>query len=246
VIGPQRPTIGDWQSRENDAVQTVGSEAQSPREALSPREAEVLDALADHLTNAEIGQQLYISARTVESHVASLRRKLGAADRRELATMAARIRARASAAPASIEGLPATWTSFVGRTVELDELAAALAGDRLVTLVGAGGIGKTRLAVEAVLRDALSFPGGGAFVDLVPVSAEYVVYAVAAALGVVELAHRPVEETVHERLRAGRTLLVLDNCEHVLPAVAGFVSAVLARCPATVVLATTRERLVLR
>ena len=140
-------------------------------------------------------------------------------------------------------GLPATWTTFVGRAAELEELSQALSSNRLVTLVGPGGVGKTRLAVVAASDNAGLFAGGGVFVDLVPVSPEFVLHAVAAALGVVERPQDPLEQVVHERLRAGRILLVLDNCEHVLGAVADLVRSVLASCPDVVVLATSRERL---
>ena len=210
---------------------------------LSAREGEVLAAIGEHLTNVEIAELLHISVRTVESHVASLRRKLGASDRRALVHQAAQLRAEASAARRRIDGLPAVWTTFIGRSAELRELSEALATNRLVTLVGPGGIGKTRLAVETVGRQAGEFAAGGAFVDLVPISAPFVVAGVAAALGVVEQAHESLDEQVHARLREGRTLLVLDNCEHVLGAVSAFTGAVLARCPDAVVLATSRERL---
>lgn len=80
---------------------------------MSAREAEVLDALGAHLSNAQIAGRLHISVRTVESHVASLLRKLGAADRRELAGLAAVT--RPTAAPLN---LPAPWTTFIGREPE--------------------------------------------------------------------------------------------------------------------------------
>src|SRR5204862_244813 len=83
-------------------------------------------------------------------------------------------------------------------------VAKALAEQRLVTLLGPGGIGKTRLATVAAQRAAEVFTGGGAFVDLVPVSADFLVQAVAAALGVVERPREPLHRVVHERLRAGR------------------------------------------
>ena len=210
---------------------------------VSARESEVLDALRENLTNAEIGQRLHISVRTVESHVSSLLRKLGATDRRDLVTRAEHLIPRTGAATRDIAGLPSTWTTFVGRARELDELSLAITTDRLVTLVGPGGVGKTRLAMSVSARVASTFPAGGAFVDLVPVSSDFVVQAVAAALGVVERAQEPLEQAVHERLRAGRALLVLDNCEHVLGAVAAFVQSVLASCPAAVILTTSRERL---
>jgi predicted ATPase/DNA-binding CsgD family transcriptional regulator len=216
---------------------------------ISVREAEVLNALGDHLTNAQIAQRLHISVRTVESHVSSLLRKLGASDRRELASRSGMPPfwptpgAELSPDEPQVVGLPATWTTFVGRAAELAELSQALSSNRLVTLVGPGGVGKTRLAVVAASHNAGLFAGGGAFVDLVPVSPDFVLHAVAAALGVVERPQDPLQQVVQERLRAGRILLVLDNCEHVLGAVADLVRSVLASCPDVVVLATSRELL---
>jgi DNA-binding CsgD family transcriptional regulator len=111
---------------------------------MSAREAEVLDAVAAHMSNAQIAGRLHISVRTVESHVRSLLRKFGAVDRRELAVLAP----AATSHIAAVE-LPAPWTSFVGRERERATVLAALGKARLVTLVGPGGVGKTRLAVEA-------------------------------------------------------------------------------------------------
>ena len=88
---------------------------------MSAREAEVLDAVGAHLSNAQIAGRLHISVRTVESHVSSLLRKFGAADRRELAGLAA-----AARTPAAAVGLPAPWTSFVGRDRERAAVLAAL------------------------------------------------------------------------------------------------------------------------
>src|SRR3954451_22469702 len=219
------------------AVTTLGAEA------VSEREAEVLAALADHMTNAQIAQRLHISVRTVETHVSSLLRKLGAGDRRELAGLAASRPGPPSAAPMPFAGLPHRWTTFIGREAELDEILAALTGSRMVTLLGPGGIGKTALAQVVAERVAPAFVAGGAFVDLVPVSSGFVVQAVAAALGGTERPQEPLERVVHERMRAGRSLLVLDNCEHVLDAVTNFVGDLLAACPDAAVLATSRERL---
>jgi predicted ATPase/DNA-binding CsgD family transcriptional regulator len=225
---------------------------------VSAREAEVLAAVRDRRTNAEIARQLHISVRTVESHVSSLLRKLGASDRQELARQAARLLPETPVPGGELLGVPATWTTFVGRENELQELSKALADGRLVTLLGPGGVGKTRLAVallagatgpleggklEAGKFEGGKFEGGGAFVDLVPVSPEFVLEAVASALGVTGRPQQPLQEAVHQRLRTGRTLLVLDNCEHVLASVATFCASVLASCPEAVVLATSRERL---
>ena len=159
---------------------------QAPQAAgVSAREAEVLAGIAEHLTNAEIAGQLVISVRTVESHVSSLLRKLGATDRRALAGLAASVAAdRAPARHRPAGPLPAPLTPFIGRAAERAELAAALAADRLVTAVGPGGIGKTRLAL-AVAAGLAERPGGEVcYLDLVPVTdSSMVAAALAAALG---------------------------------------------------------------
>jgi len=217
---------------------------QTGSEAVSAREAEVLQACGDHLTNAEIAAKLHISVRTVESHVSSLLRKLGAADRRALATLAATGGGASSPATApTIAGLPGTWTSFVGRRHELEVVAEAIASSRLVTLSGPGGVGKTRLVVEVARGAAEDFSAGGAFVDLVPVAPEFMVQAVASVLEVSEQPPRTLNEMIYARLGDGPFLLVLDNCEHVLAAAAHLAESILATCPQAVVLATSREPL---
>jgi DNA-binding CsgD family transcriptional regulator len=139
---------------------------------VSAREAEVLGAVAEHLTNAEIAARLFISIRTVESHVSSLLRKFQVEDRRSLAAVAATIRQSASSSgmAAVAARMPSPLTPFVGRTVERTVLAEALGAHRLVTAVGPGGVGKTRLALRVVGDIADRFADGAWFVDLVPVT----------------------------------------------------------------------------
>ena len=195
----------------------------------------MLAAVGRNLTNAQIAAQLYISVRTVESHVSSLLRKLDVPDRQALAALTAR-----SASPArSLEGAPEAFTSFVGRLRESEELRSALSKWRLVTLTGPGGTGKTRLAVE--VGRALATETGGWFVDLTPAEPEWVMAAIAAALGVAERPGQPLEAVIEERLAATPGLLLLDNCEHVLDAVGAFAGRILRRCPLVTILATTRE-----
>lgn len=224
--------------------------------AISAREAEVLAALGEHLTNAEIAARLFISIRTVESHVSSLLRKLDAPDRRGLAAIAARLGAAGPAGPAVGEGgavgtvarppLPTPLTSFVGRQAERAELAAALETNRLVTAVGAGGVGKTRLALATAADIADRFADGVWFVDLVPITDETMLTpTVAQALGLGELPGRAPEESVLGWAAERQALIVLDNCEHLLDGVATLVERMLERAPRLVMLATSRSRLLL-
>ncbi|MFI9155391.1 ATP-binding protein [Streptomyces sp. NPDC053367] len=207
-------------------------------EVISAREAEVLALLGEHLSNAEIAARLFISVRTVESHVSSLLRKLELPDRRALSRRAAE-RERA-AAPA----LPAPLTAFVGRARERGELAEALKTHRQVTAVGPGGVGKTRLALAVAAEASGEFADGVWFVDLVPVTDPgRVGAAVAAAVGVGEQPGRGLDDAVVAALAERRALLVLDNCEQVRDGVAPFLERLLASCPGVRVLVTSRARL---
>ncbi|MFJ8079182.1 ATP-binding protein [Streptomyces sp. NPDC096205] len=205
---------------------------------ISAREAEVLALLGEHLSNAEIAARLFISVRTVESHVSSLLRKLELPDRRALSRRAAE-RAR-SAAPA----LPAPLTAFVGRVRERGELAEAVKTHRQVTAVGPGGVGKTRLALAVAAEAAGDFADGVWFVDLVPVTdPRRVGAAVAAAVGVGEQPGAGLDDAVVAALADREALLVLDNCEQVRDGVAPFLERLLAACPGVRVLVTSRARL---
>jgi predicted ATPase/class 3 adenylate cyclase len=149
----------------------------------------------------------------------------------------------AGTVPAGLTGLPTQWTSFVGREKEKRAALKALTEARLVTLIGPGGVGKTRLAIEAATALSTTYEHGGAFVELVPVRPGFLVQAVAAALGVVGRVGQTLDESVLEHVAARHALLVLDNCEHVLQEVADLVARILTGCPRVAVLATSRERL---
>jgi predicted ATPase/DNA-binding CsgD family transcriptional regulator len=210
---------------------------------ISPREAEILTLVGEHRSNAEIGAQLYISVRTVETHVSSLLRKLGVPDRRALADLAAE-RSRAERSSQARAGLPSPASPFVGRTRERAELREAVGAHRQVTAVGPGGVGKTRLALTVAAELAGDFEDGVWFVDLVPVTDPAMVgAAVAAAIGLGEQQGRSIDDSVLAALADHRALLVLDNCEHLPSGVAPFVERLLARCPYVRVLTTSRARL---
>ncbi|WP_146060528.1 LuxR C-terminal-related transcriptional regulator [Amycolatopsis sp. CA-128772] len=208
---------------------------------ISPREREVLLAVADHLTNAEIADRLYVSVRTVESHVSALLRKLGARDRRELAARAPGL-ATAGAPAGFVVGAPQLPTSFVGRTAERDAVVRLVGESRVTTVLGPGGAGKTRLALAATEAAAAGFPDGATFVNLVPARPGSVLESVAAGLGVLPRPQQPLPDVVAGQL-AGRALLVLDNCEHVADDVADVITALTTANPRLSVLTTSRERL---
>jgi predicted ATPase/DNA-binding CsgD family transcriptional regulator len=215
---------------------------------VSTREAEVLAAIAEHLTNAEIGARLFISIRTVESHVSSLLRKFQVNDRRALAAIAATVHPASPGAPgragAVAAPLPSPLTSFVGRVAERTALSSALDGHRLVTAVGPGGVGKTRLALSVAAELSDRFADGTWFVDLVPVSdPSMIAPAIAATIGLGEHQGRSAEDTVLGWLADRQILLVLDNCEHLLEGVAVLLERLLAGSPRLAVLATSRARL---
>ncbi|WP_234327862.1 LuxR C-terminal-related transcriptional regulator [Streptomyces sp. NRRL F-2664] len=202
---------------------------------VSPRESEVLELVGDHLSNAEIGARLYISVRTVETHVSSLLRKLQVPDRRALARRASeRPRTDRSRTGGSRPAptLPARLTSFIGRASERAALTAMLGEYRQVSAVGPGGVGKTRLALAVASDAADEFADGVWFVDLVPVTdPAMIATAVAEALGLGEQPGHDMDRSVTAALADRHALLVLDNCEHVVDGAALFLERLLAACP---------------
>lgn len=147
-----------------------------------------------------------------------------------------------------VGAIPVQATSFVGRARELDELSHLLDRERLVTLTGPGGAGKTRLALEAARRagaDCAALPGGAWLADLGGLRDPALVpQQVATALGVPIPANRPALDALIANLaRAPATLVVLDTCEHVLHAAAELADALLAAAPGVRFLATSREPL---
>ncbi len=140
--------------------------------------------------------------------------------------------------------LPKPLTSFVGRARELGELGERLATSRIVTLFGPGGAGKTRLALEYARSGAGEFADGAWFADLSPISDPDVVSArVAHSLLLQEDPQQSAEELLISYLADREALLVIDNCEHVVDAVAHLVSRLLTECPRLRVIATSRELL---
>ena len=129
--------------------------------------------------------------------------------------------------------LPTELSTFVGRQIEIAAVCALTKGNRLVTITGSGGAGKTRIAQQVAAQLIDDHPDGTWWIELAPIDASQVRGTIAAAVSIGE------PDRLVERL-AGRVLLVLDNCEHALDAVGPLVQQILARCPDVSVLATSR------
>jgi len=139
--------------------------------------------------------------------------------------------------------LPVHLTRFIGRDRELAELTSLAARARLVTLTGAGGSGKTRLASELAARTGATF-GRMVWVDLAPLSdAAFLMQQVADAVGVSEHADTPLLDLLTDTLCTQHVLLVLDNCEHLVEACAALAESLLRGCPRLGIIATSREAL---
>ena len=140
--------------------------------------------------------------------------------------------------------LPRQLTSFIGREREIAEIKDVLAGTFLLTLTGAGGSGKTRLALQSAAELLDQYPDGVWWVALAPLSEPALVpHTLASALGVREQPGRSLMDTVLDYLRPKTLLLLLDNAEHLLSACAQLADALLRRCPNLRILVTGREAL---
>jgi DNA-binding CsgD family transcriptional regulator len=172
-------------------------------EPLTARECEVLEVLGRGYSNRQIADELVIGVRTAETHVERILRKLNVGHRAQ-AMVWVREHGRGaggSPRPGVPNNLPLELTSFVGREAEGSELRQLIRTSRLVTLTGAGGVGKTRLALQVSADSLEGYADGAWFVDLaVIVQPELVPQAVAGALGVHEEPGQPVLDTRRARL----------------------------------------------
>ncbi|MEJ2734596.1 MAG: BTAD domain-containing putative transcriptional regulator [Anaerolineae bacterium] len=184
------------------------------------------------LAPAEETTALYEEIRTMPPAEAAV--ALGLAEPMELPIRRASLR----------HNLPAQTTPFVGREKELVQIRQCLAEHRLVTLTGAGGIGKTRMAIQAASEVVAEVPQGAWLAELGPVADPRLVPRVVAAVwDVREEQGRPLQVTLADYLREKTLLLVLDNCEHVIDASSQLAGTLLQRCSGLRILATSREAL---
>jgi hypothetical protein len=157
-------------------------------------------------------------------------------------------RARAAVSPAPrlrevVGNLPAASSDLIGREAAVEKVSRLLEDSSLVTLTGVGGVGKTRLAQAAATAVARHHPDGVWWVELAPADHDAVGHAVAAVLGVQQQTDRSISASLVGAMANKRLLLVLDNCEHVVEAVAALCEQVRRRCPEVTMLATSREPL---
>ncbi|HRE01374.1 MAG TPA: NACHT domain-containing protein, partial [Ilumatobacteraceae bacterium] len=149
----------------------------------------------------------------------------------------------AATPPPCAHNLPAELSAFVGRTEEIGTVARLVASNRLVTLTGSGGAGKTRLAQRVAASVADEFADGVWWIELAStVAAEQIATTILGALGEPIGNSDPLRLLVL-RLATSHTLLVVDNCEHLVEDVAEVLHAVLSTCPSVSVLATSRTAL---
>lgn len=140
------------------------------------------------------------------------------------------------------EHLPIQLTSFIGREAEISGIRDALARHRLVTLTGAGGAGKTRLAVQVAANIATEFADGVWYVDLAPITdPDVVTVTVARALGLPDHPGRQTIDVIRRFIRDRQMLVLIDNCEHLLDASADLITDLLQLCSALTLLTTSRE-----
>ena len=140
--------------------------------------------------------------------------------------------------------LPVPATSFIGRESDVKDVVTLIRGHRLVTLTGVGGVGKTRLALQAAADVVTEFPDGVWFVELAPVGdPSAVADALAGVLGVTQQGGLSLLDSVWQALAGRQVLVVLDNCEHLLSAAGDLVESMIARTTSINVVATSREGL---
>ena len=250
-----------------DAARRQVSVADTPAK-LGARAFDLLLALVERRTRVVSKDELFdivwpglvVEENNLQVHVSALRKVLGGA---AIATIPGRGYqfiampdaaiepgaratgpASSSVTPAIPHNLPLQRTHFIGREAVLAECARLLHNGRLLTVTGIGGCGKTRVALQLAQQQRDGFADGVWFVDLAPLAdAERVAGVVATVLGVREEPGATLTDRLKDALAGRHTLLVLDNCEHLLAAAAALVDALLAACAELRIVATSRESL---
>jgi len=225
-------------------------QAQPWVESFSTRELEVLQLVSDGLSNREIAEKLYLSIETIKWYNKQMFMKLGVKNRTQAVNKASELNLLDSeqAFPAQEKtpltgNLPAQLTSYVGREKEIGEIKELLQSKRLVTLTGAGGSGKTRLALKVGEELLEAYKDGVWLVELANIhDPSLVLGTIVKVLNLTERADAPLDEVLKRYLGRRHLLLLIDNLEHLLEC-APQIADLLAAAPQLSVLGTSRERL---
>ena len=219
-------------------------------EPFSKRELEVLLLVSNGLSNREIAENLFLAIDTVKWYNKQIYLKLGVSNRTQAAKKAAELRLLELESLTKIQedesatgNLPAQITSYIGRTREIGEIKALLKKNRLITLTGAGGAGKTRLALQVAEELEGYYTDGTWLVELASNhDPSLVLPAIANVLAIPEKKDTALFDVVKNELQSKHLLLLIDNLEHLLES-APIIADLLAAIPQLTVLATSRERL---
>ncbi|MEO5899530.1 MAG: LuxR C-terminal-related transcriptional regulator [Ilumatobacteraceae bacterium] len=211
---------------------------------MTDHEWRVASAVGRGATNKAVARDLSISIKTVEYHLGNIYRRLSISSRAELAHAIGRQSGRGLEPGGRLGNLSGGRLPLIGRESLLAELANRVKASSLVTLTGAGGVGKTSVAREVADQLASGFRDGAWLVEFAALqSGGDVTTAAAIALGLSERLSAPTPADIAAQLRGQQRIVVLDNCEHVLDHAAQLAAAIAGSCPDVVVLATSRERL---
>jgi predicted ATPase/DNA-binding CsgD family transcriptional regulator len=219
-------------------------------DSLNTREIEILGMMAKGLSNSQVAARLNLSKDTIKWYNKRIFLKLGVGSRTQAIAKAfdsglleTQPKTQSALAPRPLHNLPAPITSFVGREKEIEEIGQLLTSQRLLVLTGAGGSGKTRLALQVGRNQLGKFRDGLWLVELAAlVDPGLVVQAVAQVFGLSSNADETLTTVVKRYLSRKQLLLILDNFEHLLEA-APLIGEILAAAPQVTILVTSRERL---
>ena len=269
LFGPFRLLVARRELLAHDVPVTLGQRAFDVLLLLVSRHGQLVTK--DELMTA-VWPGVVVEENNIQVHVSALRKVLGTAGDggRYLLTVAGRgyrfvapveresaalpgtltasvLDQSGTAAPATPNNLPQQLTSLIGREGDLAEIKARLNSHRLLTLTGSGGVGKTRLAIEAGGALLDNYPDGVWLAELAPLSdAQLVTSIIGDVLGVSLSVPTAAIETLTFALKDKQLLLIIDNCEHVIAEAARVTEALIRNCPRVSILASSRERLAIQ
>jgi predicted ATPase/DNA-binding CsgD family transcriptional regulator len=209
---------------------------------LSARQRAVAKLVAAGHSTREIADKLSLSPRTVETHIAAIFEKLGVRTRAQLTALVGGM--DDARTDAHIGNIPLTPVSLIGRETDCSAISLLAAKNRVVTILGTGGIGKTQTALRIAARSAHAYADGVWFVDLAPLtSGAFVPMEIAHKLNLSLPGTEDAQDALVSRLKNTTALLVLDNCEHLVHTVASIVGKLARACTRLTILTTSREPL---